>query len=58
MNYLAGLIVCALSGAAVYFGLWLCGMPARPIGYGGAALIFVALWRFVHVIGKGIKRNA
>jgi hypothetical protein len=30
-------------------------MPAKPIGYAGAALLFVAVWHFVSIVGRSLK---
>ena len=54
-TWLAGVVMCAALGVASYFALWLCGMPAQPNGYAGAALLFVALWHYVYIIGKAVK---
>lgn len=53
--YVVGLVIVSLLGAAAYFGLWLCGMPARPIGYAGAPLVALAVWHLAFIVGKSVK---
>ena len=55
MDYIARVIMCGLYGVVGYFGLWLCGMPAKPIGYLGAALVSVAVLRLTFAIGRAVK---
>jgi hypothetical protein len=53
--YFASVVVFGLIGVAAYFGLWLCGMPAQPIGYAGAAVVSVALWHFGYALVRSIR---
>lgn len=55
MDYIARVIMCGLYGVIGYFGLWLCGMPAKPIGYLGAALVSVAVVHLAFAIGRSVK---
>lgn len=55
IEYVVRMVMMAAFGVLGYFGLWLCGVPARPIGYLGAAVVAIAAWHAVHIIGKGLR---
>lgn len=56
-HYFLTLFFVAMCGVAIYFALWLCGMPAEPKGYGGAALLAVLLWKLVWMVGRDVKES-
>ena len=55
LNYVVGVMMVSLFGVLGYFGLWLCGMSARPIGYLGAALLAVSVLHIAFAIGRSVK---
>ncbi len=44
-----------IMGAIAYSGLWLCGVPTRPLGYLGAALVAVAVWNLAIITAVSIR---
>jgi hypothetical protein len=54
-DYGIKLVITAFCGIAVYFGLWLCGMPVKPWGYLGAVLIALALLHVVWIMIKSAR---
>jgi hypothetical protein len=55
-GYLALVVVCGLSGAALYFAAWLCvGFEFRGVGLLGGALAAVAAVHVVFPVGKLLK---